>query len=137
MFLTFVFNNVVVNGYTLDIGGDSTAKETLNMVFAKCRIEYEAQEQTGSVGTAITGGWDMIERGAWVTAPEGSPAAGWVAGGRIGRLGKGSVAGAGRGAGIGSPARCERSQTAHVNCRRRRPAKDASWPSKHSTPSWN
>ncbi len=65
VFLTFVFSDVVVTGYTLDIGGDAVPKETVNMVFAKCRVEYKPQEHTGSLAAAIKGGWDMIERTSW------------------------------------------------------------------------
>jgi type VI protein secretion system component Hcp len=65
VFLTFVFSDVVVTGYTLDIGGDAVPKETINLVFGKCRIEYKPQEATGGLGAAIIGGWDMIERTAW------------------------------------------------------------------------
>jgi type VI protein secretion system component Hcp len=65
VFLTFVFSDVVVTGYTLDIGSDAVPKETINLVFGKCRIEYKPQEEAGGLGAAIKGGWDMIERGAW------------------------------------------------------------------------
>ncbi len=65
VFLTFVFSDVVVTGYTLDIGSDAVPKETLNLVFGKCRLEYKPQEAAGGLGAAIKGGWDMIERGAW------------------------------------------------------------------------
>ncbi|HEV2971483.1 MAG TPA: type VI secretion system tube protein Hcp [Pirellulales bacterium] len=66
VFLTFVFSDVVVTGYTLDIGGDAIPKETINLVFAKCRVEYKPQQEPGGLEpAAIKGGWDMIERGAW------------------------------------------------------------------------
>lgn len=65
VFLTFVFSDVVVAGYTLDIGGDAVPKETINLVFGKCRVEYKPQEAGGGLGAAIKGGWDMIERSAW------------------------------------------------------------------------
>jgi type VI protein secretion system component Hcp len=66
VFLTFVFNDVVVTGYTLDIGSDAVPKETINLVFGKCRVEYKPQDETGRLSTAIKGGWDMIERTAWI-----------------------------------------------------------------------
>ena len=65
VFLTFDFSDVVVTGYTLDIGGDAIAKETINLVFAKCRVQYKPQDATGKLGAAIEGGWDMIERSRW------------------------------------------------------------------------
>ena len=65
VFLTFVFSDVVVTGYTLDIGGDAVPKETISLVFGKCRVEYKPQAAGGGLGAAIKGGWDMIERGAW------------------------------------------------------------------------
>ena len=65
VFLTFVFSDVIVTGYTLDIGGDAIPEETVNLVFAKCRIEYKPQTAEGGLGKEIDGGWDMIERGKW------------------------------------------------------------------------
>ena len=66
VFLTFVFSDVVVTGYTLDIGSDAVPKETINLVFGKCRVEYKPQDAAGSLSTAIKGGWDMIDRSAWI-----------------------------------------------------------------------
>jgi type VI protein secretion system component Hcp len=65
VFLTFIFNDVVVTGYTLDIGSDAVPKETVNLVFAKCCVKYQPQTAGGDLGAAIPGGWDMIERTRW------------------------------------------------------------------------
>jgi type VI protein secretion system component Hcp len=65
VFLTLVLSDVVVSGYTLDVSGEAVAKETINLTFAKCRLEYKAQSEGGGMRPAIKGGWDMIERSAW------------------------------------------------------------------------
>ena len=64
-FLTYVFNDLVVVGYSLEIGGDASPKETINMYFAKVRAEYKPQKTTGALGVVIKGGWDFIERTSW------------------------------------------------------------------------
>jgi type VI protein secretion system component Hcp len=65
VFLTLVFGDVVVTGYTLDVSGEAVAKETINLTFAKCRLEYKMQETGGGLQAAIKGGWDLIERSSW------------------------------------------------------------------------
>ncbi len=65
VFLTFVFNDVCVVGYTLDIGADAIPKENVTFCFGKCRVEYKPQAAGGGLGTAIKGGWDMLERTSW------------------------------------------------------------------------
>ncbi len=65
VFLTLVLSDVVVSGYTLDVSGEATAKETINLTFAKCRLEYKSQKEGGGLNAAIKGGWDLIERSAW------------------------------------------------------------------------
>jgi len=65
VFLTLVLSDVVVSGYTLDVSGEAVAKETINLTFAKCRLEYKAQAEGGGLRPAIKGGWDLIERSAW------------------------------------------------------------------------
>ncbi len=56
---------VVVSGYTLDVSSEATAKETINLTFAKCRLEYKSQKEGGGLNAAIKGGWDLIERSSW------------------------------------------------------------------------
>jgi type VI protein secretion system component Hcp len=64
-FLTYVFNDLVVVGYSLEIGGDASPKETINMSFAKIRAEYKPQKTTGVLAPVVKGGWDFIERTSW------------------------------------------------------------------------
>jgi len=64
-FLTYVFNDLVVVGYSLEIGSDASPKETINMSFAKIRAEYKPQKTTGLLAPVIKGGWDFIERTSW------------------------------------------------------------------------
>lgn len=64
-FLSYVFSDLVVVGYSLEVGGDATPKETINMSFAKVRVEYTPQKVTGEMDKVIKGGWDFIERTTW------------------------------------------------------------------------
>jgi type VI protein secretion system component Hcp len=64
-FLTYVFNDVVVVGYSLEIGGDASPKETINLSYGKVRAEYRPQKTSGEMGLVIKGGWDFIERTSW------------------------------------------------------------------------
>jgi type VI protein secretion system component Hcp len=65
VFLTYVFNDLVVVGYSLEVGGDATPKETINFSFGKIRAEYKPQLATGKMGNVIKGGWDFINRTSW------------------------------------------------------------------------
>ncbi|HEX4000838.1 MAG TPA: type VI secretion system tube protein Hcp [Pirellulales bacterium] len=64
-FLTYTFNDLVVVGYSFEIGGDASPKETITMSFGKIRAEYRPQLATGAMGKVIKGGWDFIERSTW------------------------------------------------------------------------
>jgi len=64
-FLKYTFNDVVVVGYSLEIGSDASPKETISMSFAKCRAEYKQQSKSGELSPTVQGGWDFIERGTW------------------------------------------------------------------------
>jgi type VI protein secretion system component Hcp len=64
-FLTYTFNDLVVVGYSLEIGGDASPKETINLSFGKVRVEFKPQKSTGALSPAIKGGWDFIERTSW------------------------------------------------------------------------
>jgi type VI protein secretion system component Hcp len=65
VFLTYSFEDLVVVGYSLDIGADAKAKETVTISFAKVRAEYKPQKATGELGAVVKGGWDFIERTSW------------------------------------------------------------------------
>ena len=64
-FLTYVFKDLVVVGYSLEIGGDASPKETIKMSFAKIRAEYKPQKTSGVLAPVVKGGWDFIERTSW------------------------------------------------------------------------
>jgi type VI protein secretion system component Hcp len=63
VFLEYTFNDLLVVGYTLEVGPEGSPKETLNFSFAKLHCEYKPQEKTGELGDVVQGGWDFIERG--------------------------------------------------------------------------
>jgi len=63
VFLEYTFNDLLVVGYTLEVGSEGSPKETLNFSFAKLHCEYKPQEKTGELGDVVQGGWDFIERG--------------------------------------------------------------------------
>jgi type VI protein secretion system component Hcp len=65
VYLKYTFNDLLVVGFTIDVGTDGTVKETINFAFAKIRCEYHKQSATGELGIAIKGGWDFIERTPW------------------------------------------------------------------------
>ena len=48
-FLTYTFNDLLVVGYSLDLGSDATPKETITLSFAKVRAEYRPQKATGEL----------------------------------------------------------------------------------------
>lgn len=64
-FLTYTFNDLVVIGYSLEIGGDASPKETISLSFAKIRAMFRPQKATGALAPVIKGGWDFIARGSW------------------------------------------------------------------------
>ena len=63
VFLEYSFTDLLVVGYTLEIGPEGTPKETINFSFAKVHCEYKPQAKTGELGDLVQGGWDFIERG--------------------------------------------------------------------------
>lgn len=64
-FLTYTFNDLVVVGYSLDVGADASPKETVTLSYGKICAEYKPQKATGKMGAVVTGGWDFIERTSW------------------------------------------------------------------------
>ena len=65
VYLKYTFNDLLIVGYTIDVGTDGMVKETINLAFAKVRVEYHQQSAKGEMGIAIKGGWDFIERAPW------------------------------------------------------------------------
>jgi type VI protein secretion system component Hcp len=63
VFLEYIFTDVLVVGYTLELGPEGSPKETINFSFAKVHCEYKPQANTGELGDVVQGGWDFIERG--------------------------------------------------------------------------
>ncbi len=66
-YLKFTFADTVVTSYTLDVGSDGVAKETIGMSFAKLRMEYKVQTLDGKLTSqaAIKTGWNFTDRAAW------------------------------------------------------------------------
>src|ERR1700676_1986146 len=64
VFLEYIFTDLLVVGYTLEIGPEGTPKETINFSSAKVHCESKPQANTGELGDVVQGGWDFIERGA-------------------------------------------------------------------------
>jgi type VI protein secretion system component Hcp len=64
-YLVFHFSEVVVFGYQLEINESGTEKETVNLGFAKCRMEYSQQGNDGRFGVKVQSGWSFTDKGAW------------------------------------------------------------------------
>lgn len=63
-FLTFTFADLVVAGYSLDMSGDASPKETITISFGKVKAEYKPQKSTGELAPVVKGSWDFIDRTA-------------------------------------------------------------------------
>jgi type VI secretion system secreted protein Hcp len=56
-FLTWTFNDVLVNGYHTG-GTEIGPMDQVSLNFAKAKVEYRAQKADGTFETAISAGWD-------------------------------------------------------------------------------
>ncbi len=65
IYLTFVFDMVRVEEYKLSIGEDGVPKETIRFTFIACSMGYRPQQNDGSLGSFVKGGWDLPEQIAW------------------------------------------------------------------------
>ncbi len=65
VFLKYTFNDVVIVGYTLEVGKDGLPKETISLSFGKVHAEYKPQTKAGELDPSVQGGWDFIDRGPW------------------------------------------------------------------------
>ena len=60
-YLTFKFTDVFVSSYNIGgagMGGD-TPTDQVSLAFAKVEWMYQQQDQKGSVGSPVKGGWDL------------------------------------------------------------------------------
>jgi len=64
-YLVMVFSDLIIYGYSLDVGDDGFPKETVKLAFGRCRMEYKPQLSSGRLGNVIKAGWSFLERDAW------------------------------------------------------------------------
>lgn len=59
-FLTWTFSDVLVTGYqTGGAAPDTEPHDQVSLTFAKLTVEYRPQKADGSLGAAVTAGWDV------------------------------------------------------------------------------
>jgi type VI secretion system secreted protein Hcp len=57
-YLTFKFTDVFVSSYSIGAGGE-VPQDQVSLAFGKVEWTYQQQDQKGSVGSPVKGGWDV------------------------------------------------------------------------------
>jgi type VI secretion system secreted protein Hcp len=57
-YLTFKFTDVLVSSYSISAGGE-VPQDQVSLAFGKVEWTYQQQDQKGSVGSPVKGGWDV------------------------------------------------------------------------------
>jgi type VI secretion system secreted protein Hcp len=58
-FLTWTFSDVLVSSYQTGGAGGDLVTDQVSLNFAKLKVEYKAQNPDGSLGAAVTAGFDV------------------------------------------------------------------------------